>query len=1246
MVQRQSGTLSRRLVQLVGLLSFIALLGLLGAVVLGLLSTLQGVQNQLGDAGTMAVRAFDQFLGSVKSDLLATSDALAETDEVELILQRTLERQFAIFELVLVDPQGQILAQRRRVGTGDAVVLVEQPWLETLQTGEVYVSAVNFEEFGVPFADMAVAVSDDAGNLEATLLAKVDLSALWNTAIGIRVGQTGYVYIADENGYVLAYRDMRLLQSGIALDNLVGLSPQVIVDSGFRVYTGISDETVVATGVSLDTVPWFAIVEQPISEAFRPFVVRSGVLLIALLLVGVLVYSIVRFTRRRIVSPLLSLREGVDTLGKNLDHRIDIQTQDELGNLATAFNSMATQLQELVGTLEQRVRERTQVLAYRSIQLETAAQVSEAAGRLIDPDELERQVVGLIRQRFDYYYVGLFLVDDSGEWTGEPGQWAVLRAGTGSAGRAMLERRHKLKIGGASMIGWCTAHGQARIALDVGDEAIHTVTFELPNTRSEMALPLVARGGKIIGALTVQSEREAAFSEEDVSILQTMAAQVANAIQNARLFEQTQAALAEMETLYNTSRRITSAGSLQEMVTAFAEGLPVPGVDRAILWDVERDIAGEVKTLIVSANWHSGKGTPPLPHRTRFPVAQYAPAPLLLTTEPIFVDDMKLDDRLDAMTRAAFQRQNVRAIALLPLRVGGRQLGTLMLLGEESYRFSEREIRLYRLLMGQMAVAIENHRLFEQAQIALTETQTLYEASRQLGTTLDERDVLRNVLSQIVGVGADRVTIGFYEGAPGEPPEWFNVAAVYQPELGHQITVGRILPLSALPAVQYAYEHALDGPTVMNDVVSNPPAEAPLRTDFVERGVQAFVSIPMLWQGNPFAALTVEREQQTYFTEFEINLYQAIAGQATVAIQNARLFRQAETRAARLQAAAEVSRVASSILEPDELMQQAVDLLQRRFNLYYVGLFLVEETQRWAVLRAGTGEAGRIQVEQNYRIEVGGDSMIGQCVAQAKARISQDVGGEVLRYVNPLLPETRSEMALPLISRGHVIGALTIQDSREAAFSEEDISALQTMADQLASAIEGARLFEQTQQALAEVEATYQRYLKREWQTYLRRPSAAKSQGFHDGPDGTMPLSALRPLAAGSASDEDQDHRQLAVSIKLRGQTIGTIDLYHAKDREWSEDEQALAESMAEQLALAIENTRLFEQTQYRAQREQLIRQITDRIRGTVDLDTILQTAVMELGKVLGTSHAAIRLGTETELASPPALPGQARGSN
>jgi signal transduction histidine kinase len=171
-----------------------------------------------------------------------------------------------------------------------------------------------------------------------------------------------------------------------------------------------------------------------------------------------------------------------------------------------------------------------------------------------------------------------------------------------------------------------------------------------------------------------------------------------------------------------------------------------------------------------------------------------------------------------------------------------------------------------------------------------------------------------------------------------------------------------------------------------------------------------------------------------------------------------------------LQTAAEVSRAVTSILDINILLPNVVELIRNHFDYYYVGIFLVDESKEWALLRAATGEVGKRLIQQGHRLVVGDSSMVGWCLSHKTARIAIDVGTDAVQFRNPLLPLTRSEIALPLITHGELIGAMTIQSVMPAAFSRVDITALQSLADQVANAIENARLFTERASLIAELE--------------------------------------------------------------------------------------------------------------------------------------------------------------------------------
>jgi serine phosphatase RsbU (regulator of sigma subunit)/putative methionine-R-sulfoxide reductase with GAF domain len=224
------------------------------------------------------------------------------------------------------------------------------------------------------------------------------------------------------------------------------------------------------------------------------------------------------------------------------------------------------------------------------------------------------------------------------------------------------------------------------------------------------------------------------------------------------------------------------------------------------------------------------------------------------------------------------------------------------------------------------------------------------------------------------------------------------------------------------------------------------------------------------------------RQNQIGFVLFGVGpheggIYETLSSQISSMLHGARLTEQTARRAVQLQTAAEVSRTATSVLDLDVLLQQVVELVQQRFDLYYVGLFLVsnEADGVWAMLSAVSGEAGQQMLAQGHRLKVGGESMIGQCIADHQSCIALDVGEEVVRFENPFLPDTHSEMALPLITREGAVGALSVHSRERKAFGETDLAVFETLAGQLANAIANARAYEQVAQAYDEIQLLNER---------------------------------------------------------------------------------------------------------------------------------------------------------------------------
>ncbi len=315
-----------------------------------------------------------------------------------------------------------------------------------------------------------------------------------------------------------------------------------------------------------------------------------------------------------------------------------------------------------------------------------------------------------------------------------------------------------------------------------------------------------------------------------------------------------------------------------------------------------------------------------------------------------------------------------------------------------------------------------------------------------------------------------------------------------------------------------------------------------------------------------------------------------------------------ERRVGQIRTAAEISRTMSAVLDPQELLQRVAALIQERFGLYYAGVFLLDDKNRYAELAAGTGEAGQQMITENHKLSVGGSSMVGWATANRRPRIAQNVGEEAIRFRNPHLPLTRSELALPLILGERVLGALSAQSAEENAFDDDDIAVLQNISDSLAIALENARLFQQTQSSLQEIRFLNRQYISGAWNEI-----APKSDSLSVTVDSTQ-------------ADTGQRGQSVSVPLTLRDeQVIGDITL-EADRSTWSPDELEFIQAVSSQAALALESARLLEEAQDRAQREQTLNELTTRFARTLDFDTLIQTVVRELGQLPNVNEVSIHI--------------------
>ena len=329
-----------------------------------------------------------------------------------------------------------------------------------------------------------------------------------------------------------------------------------------------------------------------------------------------------------------------------------------------------------------------------------------------------------------------------------------------------------------------------------------------------------------------------------------------------------------------------------------------------------------------------------------------------------------------------------------------------------------------------------------------------------------------------------------------------------------------------------------------------------------------------------------------------------------------------EKRAVLLKATSDVGRAITSVRNLTELLEQITLVIYDYFGYYHVGIFLLDQKQEYAVLIATNSEGGRKMLGKNHRLKAGETGIVGYVASTGQARIALDVGQDAVYFDNPDLPNTRSEMALPLVAGAQILGALDVQSTESQAFTEEDISTLQTLADLIAVAIQNSNLLNEMEKALDAARQVYGEVSREAWRKILRYqprigylatiPSVAQTQS--EALEPTM----TKAFTVGDVVFSD-DGLTVSLPIKVRGEAIGVIRLKKSEISEtWTQEETNLAVLLSDQLSGALESARLYRESQQRAARESLVSDISARISSSARVETIIRETVHELGQTIG----------------------------
>jgi signal transduction histidine kinase/DNA-binding response OmpR family regulator/PAS domain-containing protein len=671
-----------------------------------------------------------------------------------------------------------------------------------------------------------------------------------------------------------------------------------------------------------------------------------------------------------------------------------------------------------------------------------------------------------------------------------------------------------------------------------------------------------------------------------------------------------QESLRETTLLYEASRAIARAAGMEDLlqITLFQINLLAP--DRSYIF--LRELGTEdVQAVTLTASQ-------PTEDLSRQEIVALS---AMFKFEPTIA---QLDEA-PARIAEYLRDRGLTTLVCFPLNVRGYPNGWIVIGFTHLQSITTELRRFMTTLADQAGISIENQRLFAHTEEALQETSLLYHATRMLADAQNPAEILN----------------AFSEHAISQPVCSAALYALLSETTSTSYAAIEVLATwgdspAASPsgtryrAKQFPFWDEATGSVIVHisDVTQRDRLNEMVQEELAALGACAITVIPLRVADRPIGAIVIGYSQPGTPDELQSRIFNALADQAAIALENTRLYQQAQRRARQLSTSAEIGRAVTSILYLDELLPQIVNLIRDSFEYDHVQIFLLSEDGADANLVAATSEAGRKLLEQHHSLPVGGQSVIGQVTASGQPQIAFDTADARVTYrPNPLLPSTRSEIALPLITRGEIVGALDVQSNQPRAFTDEDVQMLASLADMAATAIDNAKLFELAEQRAEEMTFLFNVTtaaaaspdldvsLKQAVDTLCETMHVASASVYLPDESGqymlkgaevgtTSPESHLTRLSidrgvigwvtrhneAVIIDDISQDPRRLpstvstgaimAVPLQTAGALVGVLTVESHRVRAFGDDDLRLLRTLSGSLAAIIQNSRLLNEVQ------------------------------------------------------------------
>lgn len=954
---------------------------------------------------------------------------------------------------------------------------------------------------------------------------------------------------------------------------------------------------------------------------------------------GIVLY----YTTRRVVQPLHALVAITQKFAKgDWNQRAEVAGAGEISELSSSFNYLADQVEESYKSLEQKVQE-------RALQIQTAAVVAQNVTTIPNLDDMLNKTVELLVQQFDFYQTSIFLVDASGKNID-------FKTGYGSATKGLVAQKYSLTVGSESIIGWVAANNEVRVASDVAEDSLHLKNELLPETRSEACVP-ISLGNIVLGVLDVQSTQPNAFSPDAVIMLQTLASQIAAAIQTAGLVESSQVNLQELDRLYRSSRLIAEAKEEADILLAGGQILKVSPYP-IILFKVANNRLEILASSEVIRNQVQKSMLDKGIQLNSQELESY------LSRGTTFASDTSPD--LPKPLKEVLRTLELSNATYLPIR-GQSLIEALILIGSNQTTPSNISIQPYENLAGLMSITLQRASAVAETDKHLKEMEALVSINELISSISDTQGFFLALLSKIQQIIGDyNLIVAMYD----EPNNTLRIPFSYEN--------GKIQSIPPFPLGEGLTSILIRTRQPLMLVKDTERKAAELGAKVVGKPAKSWMGAPMLLRGVPIGALIIQDlDHENVFDENDLRFFTTVASQVAGVVKNVQMLDESKQKAIQVETAAEIARDISGSLNLDELLYKAVHLIRDRFNFYHSAIFLMDQPGEFAVIREATGDAGAQMKRQGHKIGVGSKSIVGFVSGKGETLVVSDTPKDLTYYPNPLLPETRAEAAFPMRVGEKILGVLDVQSTEPFAFHEDNLRSMQILADQLAVAVANTELFAETQEHLSQHRLLHHITTSAASGTTLEEALESAVNGLQVtlGGDRVMILltdkdrlvlevkasvgyaedistmrievgrgvtgwvaAHRRPLRLQNVAEDPRyiqtsanTKSELAIPLIYRNDVLGVINVESEQLDAYSENDEEMLGTLGGSLAAVIANARLLEQIRAQSERERLINEITTRIRRSSDIQSILHTTASEIARVTGARYTKIQVNPDSD---------------